>query len=204
MIKDEFIKSLGKYESNTQKQLQLWSEVEKNYFSSKRHYHNLNHLESLLSELLPFQNKFRNWDVVVFAIAYHDAIYNVLKSDNEEMSADLACKKLKSISLPDTLIKRCESLILATKKHETSDEEINLFTDADLSILGSQPSVYKTYSQQIRKEYKVYPDFMYNPGRKKVLAHFLNMNRIFKTKEFLDRYEQQAKINLSKELQTLG
>ncbi len=203
MIKDDFIKSLGKYESNAQKQVQLWSEIEQHYSSSKRHYHNLTHLESLLAELFSFQNKFKDWDVVVFAIAYHDVIYNVLKSDNEEKSADFASKNLKSILFPDLLIKRCESFILATKKHENSDEEINLFTDADLSILGSQPDVYKKYTAQIRNEYKVYPDFIYNPGRKKVLAHFLNMERIFKTKEFSDRYEQQARTNLSEELKSL-
>lgn len=204
MIKDEFLKSLGKFESDAQKQCQLWIEIEKNYSNSNRHYHNLNHLESLLVELIPFQNRFENWDVVIFAIAYHDVIYKVLKSDNEEKSAEFAVKKLKGISFPGELIKRCESLILATKKHENADEEINLFTDADLSILGSTPEIYKTYATLIRKEYNVYRDFMYNPGRKKVLRHFLKMDRIFKSKEFSERYEQSARLNLSEELESLS
>ena len=80
------------------------------------------------------------------------------------------------------------------------DTDTNLFTDADLAILGTDWNSYKKYYQQIRKEYSIYPDMIYNPGRKKVLHHFLHMERIYKTVWFYNRYEQQAIINLEKEL----
>jgi predicted metal-dependent HD superfamily phosphohydrolase len=44
---------------------------------------------------------------------------------------------------------------------------------------------------------------MYNPGRKKVLTHFLKMDNIYKTNEFSDRYEQNAKTNMQAELNSL-
>ena len=93
--------------------------------------------------------------------------------------------------------------IKCTKSHEFSDSDTNYFTDADLSILGKSWKTYEEYYQQIRKEYKIYPDFIYNSGRKKALQHFLKMDRIFKTDYFFEKYEIQARENLQNELQIL-
>ncbi len=143
MIKQEFIESLKNYTTDSEQQLALWNEVEKNYSKSDRHYHNITHLNSMLTELKIYKDKFDNWDTIIFAIAYHDLIYNSLKGNNEERSAEMAIKRLTNISFPEKLITSCEKLILATKKHEPSDSETNLFTDADLSILGFDSETYK-------------------------------------------------------------
>ena len=79
----------------------------------------------------------------------------------------------------------------------------NLFTDADFSILGAHWETYSIYSQNVRKEYSIYPDLVYNPGRKKVLKHFLEMTRIYKTDYFYSKLEELAKCNLLGELDTL-
>lgn len=200
MIKTEFLKSLQNYSSDSERCLAMWERVEKEYTSSDRHYHTLNHLDNLLTELADNKEEFASWDVIVFAIAYHDVVYNTLKNNNEEKSAEFARKELTKISVPENLIARCEQLILATKKHAGVDFETNLFTDADLSILGATPEVYKLYSNQIRKEFSIYPDLVYNPGRRKVLKHFLEMERIFKTNEFAIAHESKARINLQTEL----
>ncbi len=203
MIKQEFLKSLKKYTSDSGLQLSMWSEIEKSYSRSDRHYHNLAHLNSILTELKIHQDKFSNWDTIIFAIVYHDFVYNTLKSNNEERSAEAAIKSLNLISFPEKLTDFCSHLILSTKKHEPGDSETNLFTDADLSILGSDSRTYALYSKQIRREYSIFPDLVYNPGRKKVLTHFLNLNTIYKTKEFSDKYELTARANLQTELNAL-
>lgn len=203
MIKQEFIESLKNYATDSEQRLTMWNEVEKNYTKPDRHYHNLAHLNSMLAELKMYKDKFQNWDAIIFAITYHDLIYNSLKSNNEERSADIAIKRLTNISFSEELLNLCRQLILATKKHEPSDFETNLFTDADLSILGSDSMTYKEYSKQIRREYSIYPDILYNPGRKKVLTHFLEMVNIYKTKEFSGRYELNAKTNIQIELNSL-
>jgi predicted metal-dependent HD superfamily phosphohydrolase len=41
---------------------------------------------------------------------------------------------------------------------------------------------------------------MYNPGRKKVLQHFLDMKSIFKTPYFIQKFETQAAKNLIAEI----
>lgn len=202
MIQEVFIETVSRYVTPEQA-TSLWEELEACYHEAGRHYHTLTHLEHVLNELLPHKHSFTSWYTLVFAVAYHDAVYNALKSNNEEKSAVLATKRLTEINFPERERNRCVEFILATKKHLPADEETNLFTDADLSILGAEPETYRRYTQQIRKEYSMYPDFLYNPGRKKVLQHFLNMNGIYKTESFHMRYEERAKVNLETELITL-
>lgn len=203
MIKQEFLISLSNYTSDSEQHLTMWSEIEKSYSAPNRHYHNLTHLNSILTELKIHQNKFSNWDAIVFAIVYHDFVYDASKNNNEEQSAAIALQRLKQIVAPEHLINFCEHLILATKNHEATDMETNLFTDADLSILGSNAEAYQTYTRQIRLEYSIFPDLVYNPGRKKVLTHFLARNNIYKTQEFSDKYELRARANLQAELSAL-
>jgi predicted metal-dependent HD superfamily phosphohydrolase len=199
MFKKEFCNCLTRY-ADEQKSDLLWREVGNAYSSSGRHYHTLAHLNNLLAELKPFQKLFQQWDTIVFAIAYHDLVYSTLKNDNEEKSAEYATRHLQSIGFDTSQTEHCRNLILATKEHESSDAETNLFTDADLSILGAKPEDYSVYAAQVRKEYNIYPDMIYNPGRKKVLQHFLSMSRIFKSDEFFGTYETTARKNLANEL----
>lgn len=182
----------------------LWMEIETYYTSKKRHYHTLSHLENLFQELLPIQEKFEDWETVQFSIFYHDIIYNASRNDNEEKSAILAIERLKEIGISEDQILKCNHQILMTKSHEISDNDTNYFTDADLSILGKNGEAYEEYYKQIRKEYRIYPDFMYNRGRKKALQHFLQMDRIFKTDYFFEKHETQARLNLKNELEILS
>jgi predicted metal-dependent HD superfamily phosphohydrolase len=203
-MKEIFTQLLQKYTGNQIMMDELWLEIETNYSNKKRHYHNLTHLSNLLREITEVKNKIQNWDILLFTLFYHDAIYNTRKSDNEEKSAELAEKRMKELNVPDGMIQLCKSQILATKSHVVSENlDTNYFTDADLSVLGKDWDTYETYCKNIRKEYSIYPALVYNPGRKKVLNHFLSMPRIFKTDWFYQLYEKQAKINLKKELENL-
>ena len=93
------MKVVSKYEPIIETRLRLWSEIEKHYTSSKRHYHNLTHLESLTHQLIAFQSNFESWDIIVLAIVYHDVVYNVLKNDNEEKVPSMLFTSLrKSLS----------------------------------------------------------------------------------------------------------
>lgn len=203
MLQENFKKLLQKFHQDSSLQENLWLEIKTYYTSKKRYYHNLSHLENLFSELFPIKEKLEDWEILQFSIFYHDIIYNASRNDNEEKSAILAIERLKEIGLPEDQILKCNHQILMTKSHEISDSDTNYFTDADLSILGKNWEIYSKYFQQIRNEYKIYPDFLYNPGRKKALSHFLKMDRIFKTDYFFEKYEIQARENLQKELEIL-
>ncbi len=183
----------------------FWLELHKAYTSSGRHYHNLTHLEHLLRELITVKTNIEQWDDVVFAAFYHDAVYSARSNDNEEKSAVMAEERLSSIKYPAAGIEHCTKLILATKGHSRdNDTDINFFTDADLSILGAAEAAYNNYARNVRKEYSLYPDMIYKPGRRKVLQHFLAMPKIFKTDVFFELYEEAARRNLRREMQMLG
>jgi predicted metal-dependent HD superfamily phosphohydrolase len=204
VLKETFIQLIGNYTSDTRLVRQLWNEIETNYSGKKRHYHTLAHLENLLQQLNNAKGQIKDWTTVLFTLYYHDIIYNPLKTTNEEKSAEFAQNRMQLVGVPQPIIDNCVNQILATKKHLLSvDNDTNIFTDADLCILGQPWEVYEKYYKQVRKEYALYPDLIYIPGRKKVLQHFLQMEQIFKTPYFFKKVEGQAKENLKKELKLL-
>ena len=182
----------------------LWSEIASAYTAPGRYYHKLPHLDKLVETIFPIRNEIEDWKALIFSIGYHDIVYNPLEKDNEARSAEIAYERLTSLDFPLSLPGKCRQQILATKHHQMSeDPDTNYFIDADLSVLGSDSETYLNYTKQIRKEYQDLPDLIYRPGRKKLLEHFLEMKCIFKTKYFQDMYEDQARTNISGELQSL-
>jgi predicted metal-dependent HD superfamily phosphohydrolase len=204
MLEETFKSLAHHYQNDTQHAEKLWKELVMHYSDGKRHYHTLNHLHCLLIQILTYKDAITDLDAILFALYYHDAVYDVLRKDNEEKSAELAEERMRSLSVPREKIELSKQHIVATKAHTlTTNPDTNLFTDADLSILGANWDTYYTYSQQIRQEYSIYPDLLYKPGRKEVLRHFLEMARIFKTDYFFNAYENQARENIEKELSLL-
>lgn len=181
-----------------------WTEIEERYTSKKRHYHNLAHLSYMIEKILPLKERLKDLDTLLFAIFYHDIIYNASRKDNEEKSAAVAQERLSKLGLTEDQISKCQEQILATKAHVANeDSDTHYLLDADLAILGDTPEVYQNYAKQIRAEYSIYPGFLYKKGRRKVLQFFLAKDRIFKTTAFCELYEQQARLNLKAELETL-
>ena len=142
--------------------------------------------------------------MLICSIAYHDIVYDTARNDNEEQSAEWAERSLSAMNISAAKIENCKQQILATKQHNKSvDSDTNILLDADLSILGSIPALYSSYAAQIRKEYSNYPDTLYKAGREKVLRFFLEKEYIYITPHFYQLLEQQARINLENELQSL-
>ena len=204
MLKNTFLDLIAKYSNNNEVKEKYWNEIALQYANKNRHYHNLTHLENLLVQLTAIKHLINNWEAILFSLYYHDIIYNTIKSNNEEKSAILAVKRLNELSVAKEIVQLTETIIIATKKHElATNNDINFFTDADLSILGTDWETYHTYTLNIRKEYAIYPTIIYNAGRTKVIQHFLNMSCIFKTTYFQERFESNARINLHNELRLL-
>ncbi|SRR5258705_9748621 len=182
----------------------LWNEVKSAYTGRNRHYHNLAHLDKIISEIMPVRAAIGDWQTIVLSVAYHDVVYDTRKQNNEEKSANLACTRLLEHGLSQIRAEKCRQQILATKDHRASDDaDTNYFSDADLSILGQDEHSYSAYVAGIRKEYSFYPDFLYRPGRRKVLEAFLNRNTIFITSYFREKYEEQSRANIAAEFRSL-
>lgn len=158
----------------------------------------------MFKELNVVRNQIKDFKIITFSVFYHDIIYKASSKDNEEKSAELAVSRLGKLQLSEHNLQTIEQQILATKKHQFSEnDDVNFLTDADLSILCAERNVYQKYTENIRKEYSVYPDFLYKPGRKKALQHFLEFEMIFKTKHFKEKYEDKARENLKWEIDNL-
>ncbi|CAH0234479.1 hypothetical protein [Chryseobacterium sp. Bi04] len=203
-LQDRFLQLCFLFTNNQALIQSLWKEIEKKHSEKGRYYHNLSHLENMFQELERVKSNISDFSAISFSVFYHDFMYEATSNSNEEKSAAAAEKRLKEIGLPYDTILTISKQILATKSHQRSeDEDTNYLLDADLSILGKDLETYLVYTNMIRKEYSIYPDFLYKPGRKKVLQHFLELESIFKTEYFKDRYEIQAKNNIAAEIQLL-
>ncbi|MCG2611605.1 hypothetical protein LZZ90_08805 [Flavobacterium sp. SM15] len=179
-----------------------WTELEKAYSHKSRQYHNLTHLKEMIICFEEYRNQLQCPDEVLYAIFYHDYVYNSSRKDNEAKSAELAVSLLPEHSTVNK--DRIYKLIMVTKDHLCHDnEDEKWLIDFDLKILSKEWEDYMIYYKQIRKEYSIYPDFMYNPGRKKALQHFLENKNIYQTETFKNLYEQQAIANIQREIDLL-
>ena len=170
-----------------------------------RKYHNGSHVEDCLLQL----DSVKNIDPDIYfplelSFWFHDAIYNPYKKNNELKSAELGEQFLIDNHATADFRRTIWNLILITKHVETPQSYAqSLMMDIDVSILGRDPERYHTYAKQIRNEYKWVPWIIYKNKRKAILSHFLERSRIYDTKDFYDQYEDQARDNLKKELETL-
>lgn len=155
-----------------------------------REYHNMQHLEQMTAALSEFVEISEELQV---AINYHDIVYEVGSKYNEEFSAIIAAQYYPEIS------EFTGRAIRATKEHKaTGYKIIDLFLDADMSILAAEQRAYNSYSKNIRKEYAKFSDSEWVYGRKKFLQSFKG----FITPEF-SKYNQMAFDNISRELECL-
>ena len=181
---------------------QNWADLEKAYSKKSRYYHNLTHLKEMIASFEIYRDKLQNPNEILFSIFYHDFVYSASKKDNELKSAEYALAILPDNSnLNRQLV---FDAICATQQHQQNAiEDINWLIDFDLKILTKDWEDYKIYFEQIRKEYHIYPDFLYKPGRAKALKHFLENEFIFQTDEFRNLYEEKARANIEKEISFL-
>ncbi len=186
----------------------LWREILSAYTNPNRHYHTLQHLLDLFTQADQFRTQIDDFDTLELSIWYHDIIYQCLRKDNEEKSALFAKYRLEAINYPRQKLVCCYDQINATKKHEldknSKDLDTALLLDFDLSILGRDWATYEKYCDKVRKEYSIFPTFLYNRGRKKVLRQLLERPQLYQTNYYVENFESTARENLQRELEILS
>jgi predicted metal-dependent HD superfamily phosphohydrolase len=181
-----------------------WERISAKYTTSGRHYHTLQHLANMYALLQEYYGE--NIPVtIVLALFYHDYEYSPLRGDNEAQSANFAVHVLQGWKLDDDSINKIVLLINETKHHHYTgpDNEVKIFLDADMAILGADETTYNTYTANVRREYSVFPDILYNKGRRDFVKKTLGAEHIYMTEFFRSRFEQQARLNLQTELNSL-
>jgi predicted metal-dependent HD superfamily phosphohydrolase len=176
--------------------LARWSETH-------RKHHTVAHLHEMLDAIGLLAEAGIEFDreAVELAAWFHDAIYEIGRDDNEDRSTELARELLASSPIRDEVAR----LVMVTKTHNVDDDDVNgaVLSDADLSVLGSEPLRYRTYAAAVREEYADVPDEVFKPVRAQVLSSLLD-GRLFHTAAGRERWEERARRNIAEEIRALS
>lgn len=170
-----------------------------------RHYHDVRHVRWVVRHVVELAERVAvaDLDAIVAAAFFHDAIYEVDRSDNERRSAELAVRCLREIGWDPERCDRVAAMIVATEHLTGGSGDVDLDTAvllaADLAVLGADPGAYSDYVRRIRREYGHLDDDEWRTGRSAVLAGFLARPSIFPPALGLDTWDRRARANLTAE-----
>ncbi|WP_144419369.1 hypothetical protein V5F23_10930 [Pseudomonas sp. WP18] len=177
----------------------------RHYREPHRAYHSCQHLEECLQVRDCVDAACQAPAEVDLALWFHDAIYDPLRHDNELRSAQWLDTVARDSGLDEATRRRLQDLIMVTR-HDgapaTVDEAV--LVDTDLAILGAPFERFEEYDQQVRREYRHVPSFLYRRKRRQVLEGFLARERIYTNAAYFDAFEQQARANLARAIGRLA
>ena len=179
----------------------LYAQLIAHYAEPQRKYHTRQHLAECIAQLAPALGLCAHPGEVEIALWFHDAIYDLERTDNEMQSALWAAQVLASAGLSAEVCERVKNLVLATRHSAlpaTDDER--LLVDADLAILGAEPARFEDYERQIRQEYSHVPFALFCEKRRAILAQFLARPQLYSSAFFRSALEAKARDNLARSL----
>jgi predicted metal-dependent HD superfamily phosphohydrolase len=193
---------------------EIVQQLEAAYGEPHRAYHTAAHV----AEVLGWYDWFADavgWHrpaEVYLAIAFHDAVYDPGKTDNELASADMATSWIANhpAAAGNADPGHVARLILLTARHGSidplelgRDRDAAAFLDCDTAILGAEPDAFDAYDRAIAIEYRHVPPDLYRAGRRAFLAKLSARPRIFFTPQFHDRLDAAARANLARAIARL-
>ncbi len=186
------------------KDLEHCFSIVKTYYNHpQRFYHNLTHIETLISQIEQLSLSEKDYTILINVALFHDVIYKAGRKDNEYKSALFAAHWLSILHLETSTSEMICDIIRSTKSHKSSNSLTQLFLDIDLSILGENQKKYSVYRKQIRREHTYIPNYLYKIGRKRFLNTILCRQNIFYTPSYYEAFESIARKNLKNELKEL-
>jgi pantetheine-phosphate adenylyltransferase len=146
--------------------LSMWNE-------SHRAYHTQNHLLDLIEQINESKSKFesqKDYEKMILCALFHDCVYDPMRNDNEEKSAEffMNCCQEKNQDILDI-----KQMILDTKTHEATTPLSEKFNELDMNIVERDFNQLLEWERGIREEYKAYGD-MYKMGRLQFLENLLD------------------------------
>ena len=174
------------------------------YREPHRTYHSLEHITACLAHLDRHWHALEHPQTAALALWYHDAIYDTRRQDNEARSADLAREELSALGIDAAQCEDIHRLIMVTRHpSQPHNNDACYLLDIDLAILGSSPTTFAHYEQQVRQEYHWVPEHLYCEGRGKLLQSLLAAPYLYHTEAFRSSHEAQARTNLSHSVRQL-
>lgn len=180
----------------------FFNEISSLYSQPNRFYHNLVHIQEVLTYFLDLKKIVKNPIEMYLALIFHDVVHNPKDSTNEVASANFAREYLSNnLVAPSVDLKLIEHLIQLTAYHDQEIENLEyderLFLDIDMSIFIASKNRLLEYENQIFQEYSSLISISeYQLGRLTFLKKIQNKH-IFRSSYFRSRFEEIAKKNIS-------
>jgi predicted metal-dependent HD superfamily phosphohydrolase len=179
--------------------------------TSRRHYHGLMHLATLWTRhgrfgtgtpfVAPAATR-----LIACAIAFHDAVYDATRRDNEHRSA-LLWLRYAPADLCAADVDWVGSTIEATADHlathdaATQRDRLRLWLlDLDLTPLGEPCELFARNTRRLRAEYRHLPEADWQTGRLAFLRKLQAAPCLFRSAPLAAAFEQQARRNIAREL----
>jgi pantetheine-phosphate adenylyltransferase len=146
--------------------LSMWNE-------SHRSYHTLDHLNDLIDQIDENKDSFteKEYEMLLLTAIFHDCIYDPMKNNNEEKSADFFIECCSDKTNTDVL--KIKQMILDTKSHKASNSLSHIFSSFDMSIVERDFDQLLDWESGIYDEFKGYGNEKYKEGRLKFLESLL-------------------------------
>ncbi|XP_015608136.1 uncharacterized protein LOC107273958 [Cephus cinctus] len=185
------------------------------YSEEKRTYHNLDSLCEKLSHYYEIKDNLKNPKALLLALFFQNFEYDPKALDGEDKNLEHfnTFAEEAGISNDSELHSETCALLKAAATHSTEahkvggafgGEDAHYLLDLDMAVLGAEPERYAEYRERIRGEYSFLSEPMYTALRLKVLQNFVQIPNIFATKEFRDKFEEQARQNIQDEVELLS
>lgn len=159
-------------------------------------YHDLRHLGEVLDRLALLEV---DDPVVLLAAWFHDAVYDGDR-DDEERSAEWALRALPADVGPEVA-----RLVRMTAAHDPAPDDLAAcaLSDADLGILAADAERYAAYVAGVRRDFAHVPEDAFRSGRVAVLEDLLSREQLFRLPKARELWEDAARDNLRRELESL-
>lgn len=169
------------------------------YNEPQRRYHTLAHIEHCLSMFEQCKSLTASPDALEIAIWFHDVIFQPGNPDNEALSAELY-EELSAGAHTDEFRALVSKMIMATLHNEclSGDSDIGYMVDIDLSSFGLAWEDFLRDSSNLREESRHLSEAAYSRKQGEFRANLLARPRFYQTEFFFQRYEQQARDNLTR------
>ncbi|XP_075217318.1 uncharacterized protein LOC142322291 [Lycorma delicatula] len=191
-----------------------FSKIIRAYADDQRHYQNVQNLEHKFKNFEMIKSSLKNKNAMALALFFHYYEYDPKLVDYFKKNIEHFTKFSDECKIPteSDLFKDVVKMLEAVDTHSTDEhktdgvygsDDCHYFLDLDIAILGSDPEHYADYATRVQREYSFLPSTMYQALRLKVLQNFLQIPNIYATKEFREKYENQARTNIKSEVNKL-
>jgi len=185
------------------------AELRSMHEDENRGYHAWSHPLAMLRTMATIPSTLHDRLAFLCSVVTHDVVYDPRRTDNEELSAQFAERRLAGLVPADTLA-RTARMNRATARHAPQDglsaEDLSdtmHFLDLDLSILGTDEETFCHYEAGVRYEYRHVDWTLFATRRADILEGFLRRDAIYLTDWGRLSFEQAARHNLARSIETL-